>query len=410
MKIRSVTSFVSIHQGELLPQETLQAMLNFNQEIRNVLNESEYQVQSLRCATNPFPEYLDGFSIVEAVGFIKLLEQSLKEIGFDYVSIGSVGTDHLEKYHWIPTILAQTECVFATAKMVPDDQPSVSVTAIKSVASIMKKLSVLEDNGFGNLYFAALAKVPGGIPFLPAAYKNPGEKGLSFALAMESADLAVSAFSSAKNVEEASENYQYQIETKAEGLQNIVTKLGQKHGFSFLGFDFTPAPYILDESSTGNAFEKLTGGAVGDMSSVSAAAFLMTVLDSAKFKRSGFNGLMLPVLEDNVLAKRTAEGKLSLKDLLLFSTVCGTGLDTVPLPGEISEEQLQSILLDVASLAVRLNKPLTARLMPIPRKKAGEMTSFDFPFFTNSRVMSPDCSGLSGLFHSVSEITVKPRF
>ena len=85
---------------------------------------------------------------------------------------------------------------------------------------------------------------------------------------------------------------------------------------------------------------------------------------------------------------------LTVKDLLMYSAVCGTGLDTVPLPGTISSEALQALLLDLTALALRLDKPLTARLMPVPGKKAGEMTEFDFPFFANSRVMAVDAHPL----------------
>jgi len=96
---------------------------------------------------------------------------------------------------------------------------------------------------------------------------------------------------------------------------------------------------------------------------------------------------MLPVLEDAVLAARAGE-TYTVHDLLLYSTVCGTGLDTIPLPGDISERALTGLLLDVAALAVRLDKPLTARLMPIPGKKAGDMTNFDFEYFANGRVLA----------------------
>ena len=89
---------------------------------------------------------------------------------------------------------------------------------------------------------------------------------------------------------------------------------------------------------------------------------------------SSFSGLMLPVLEDSVLAERAAEGTLTIKDLLLYSAVCGTGLDTVPLAGDINANQISSILMDLAALSLRLDKPLTARLMPIPGKKAGDLT------------------------------------
>ena len=55
---------------------------------------------------------------------------------------------------------------------------------------------------------------------------------------------------------------------------------------------------------------------------------------------------------------------------------------------ETTAEAIAAVLLDVATLAVRLQKPLTARLMPIPDKKAGDEIQFDFPFFANSAVMS----------------------
>ena len=109
---------------------------------------------------------------------------------------------------------------------------------------------------------------------------------------------------------------------------------------------------------------------------------------------------MLPVLEDATLAARSREGLFTVNDLLLYSAVCGTGLDTVPLPGDVSEEELAGILLDVATLALRLDKPLTARLMPIPGAKAGDLTEFDFPYFANGRVLDVKGFGSRRLFRA----------
>ncbi len=96
---------------------------------------------------------------------------------------------------------------------------------------------------------------------------------------------------------------------------------------------------------------------------------------------------MLPVLEDATLARRAAAGELALRDLLLYSAVCGVGLDTIPLPGDVSEATLAGILLDVAALSARLRKPLVARLMPLPGLRAGDPTAFDFEYFAPGRVM-----------------------
>jgi uncharacterized protein len=92
----------------------------------------------------------------------------------------------------------------------------------------------------------------------------------------------------------------------------------------------------------------------------------------------GFSGLMLPILEDPVLAKRWSEGTFDLDSLLAYSAVCGTGFDTIPLPGDVSQEQLGRIIGDLASLAFKWHKPLTARLIPAPGKKAGDRTDFNF--------------------------------
>jgi len=77
--------------------------------------------------------------------------------------------------------------------------------------------------------------------------------------------------------------------------------------------------------------------------------------------------------------------------------VCGTGLDTIPLPGDVTADQIAALLLDLSALALRLDKPLTARLMPIPGKKAGDPTDFDFSFFANSKVMTLEADPLTGL-------------
>ncbi len=95
---------------------------------------------------------------------------------------------------------------------------------------------------------------------------------------------------------------------------------------------------------------------------------------------------MVPVLEDNLLAKRWAEGTFTIDSVLAYSAVCGTGLDTIPLPGDVSLDQMERIFSDVASLAVKWNKPLSARLQPIAGKKAGEQTDFNNPSLMNSTI------------------------
>ena len=111
---------------------------------------------------------------------------------------------------------------------------------------------------------------------------------------------------------------------------------------------------------------------------------------------------MFPVLEDEILAKRAAEGRFTVNDLLLYSAVCGTGLDTVPIPGSTQPDEIGAIFLDMAALAITLNKPLTARLMPMPGLAVGEKVSFDFEYFADSCVLPVKNLGAETLFERSS--------
>ena len=81
---------------------------------------------------------------------------------------------------------------------------------------------------------------------------------------------------------------------------------------------------------------------------------------------------MVPVLEDATLALRVCKRRVARQR---FTALCGgvrAGLDCIPLPGDVTQGQLAAVLLDVAALAQRLDKPLMARLLPVPGKAAGD--------------------------------------
>jgi uncharacterized protein (UPF0210 family) len=283
----------------------------------------------------------------------------------------------------------------------------VSLDAVRLCAEVIARAAPLSPDGFANLRFAALANVPPGSPFFPAAYHGSGAP--IFALALQAADLAVMAFSRAASVAQAQADLSSAMQAEAAALESVAARLEDQTGFGFGGIDFSLAPFPQAELSLGTALERLGVPALGLHGSLAAAAILADAMDRAQFRRAGFCGLMLPVLEDAVLAKRAAEGTLGIRDLLLYSAVCGTGLDTVPLPGDTTADEIYPLLLDLACLAQRLDKPLTARLMPIPGKKAGDPTGFDFAYFANSRVMALDARPLDGKLADQGLFKLHPR-
>ena len=169
---------------------------------------------------------------------------------------------------------------------------------------------------------------------------------------------------------------------EAKAAQAIAIKIEATTGWEYAGIDPTPAPGL--DASIGAAMEKYSGAPLGGSGTLTAAFVITDAVRSVLVKHAGYSGLMLPVLEDRRIAQRWSEGTLNMDSLLSYSSVCATGLDTIPLPGDVTEEQLARIIGDVATLAYKWRKPLSARLQPVPGKRPGESSEFKNPFLMNA--------------------------
>ncbi|MCL4562961.1 MAG: DUF711 family protein [Chloroflexi bacterium] len=404
MRIRSITYFVN--PGWPLDQGILKRAGDFSRQARELFTAAGYEVQSARLATIPFPLLLGTAKLSQAPKLAADMQQAAAAQGFDYFSLGPALPQVPEAYSLIPEMLSAAENGFASGSMTTPGE-GVSMQAVHLCAGVIHQAARLSPDGFGNLRFTALANVAHGSPFFPAAY-HQGEQP-SFAIATEAADLAVSAFEGVESLQKGRQNLVDAVETHAQRLEKAAAEMEKSTGVAFGGIDFTLAPFPEDARSFGCAMEKVGIPRIGLAGSLAAAAILADTLDRARFRRTGFSGLMLPVLEDSVLARRAAEGLLTINELLLYSSVCGTGLDTIPLAGDTTPDELAAVLLDLACLGQRLDKPLTARLMPIPGKKAGDPTQFDFSYFANSRVLALAAEPLQGSLAGMETIALQPR-
>ena len=406
MKIRSITVFADVDlDAPAIPLESLGA---FAQSACQAYEGAGYAVQTIRLATSGLAEASRRGGLVERIA---RFEAACLEAGFGYVSLGPADTAAL---HMVPEILRGTRACFLSAHMLDPTTGRIDGETVWAAARTIREAAHV-DEGFGNLRFAALANVAPGTPFFPAAYADG--RGSAFALATEAADLAVDACVAARDAADAHERLTLAIDSHAERLASVARGLDEvvpgRDRPRFLGLDFCLAPYPDPAISIGAALEMLSGQPLGSAGTLAAAGVLADAIDRAEFPpgcpRTGFCGLMLPVLEDPVLAGRSAEGRLRLGELLQWSAVCGTGLDTVPLPGDVSEESLARVLFDVAVLSARLHKPLTARLMPLPGKRAGDPVHFDFPYFADGGVLPLEEGREGGLLRSAAGLGVGAR-
>ncbi|MBN1453336.1 MAG: DUF711 family protein [Anaerolineales bacterium] len=393
MKIRSITYF--FNPGWPLDENKFQLAGRFLADAKSAFEAARYEVQTMRLATVPFPHLLDNH-IEETPKLAEAIEGLMPSIGVEYAALGPAFPNMPGSYEIIPEAISHTQNVFFSGVMA-DKQNGISLEAVRACAGVIVKCAPLTPNGFANLRFAALANVLPGAPFFPAAYHRGDAP--AFSIAAEAADLAVEAFSGQRTLDDGRQTLIAEITKHGKAIARVAQELTRfpfpaSQSPLFGGIDFSLAPFPIDEKSLGGAVEGMGVPMIGLHGSLAAAAILTEAVDRADFPHTGFSGFMQPVLEDSVLAKRAAEGTLTIKDLLLYSAVCGTGLDTVPLPGDVSADQIAALLLDLSALALRLDKPLTARLMPIPGKRAGDPTKFDFAYFANSKVMTLEAGTL----------------
>jgi len=256
-----------------------------------------------------------------------------------------------------------------------------SLTAAEAIVAIASS----SPKGLGNFRFTASANCPPGNPFFPAGYHHGPP---DFSIGLESPLLLKDAFSAASSIDEAKAALKTLLESEMRPIEKIATEIQQEERRDYLGIDVSPAP--SREASIGAAIEALTHSPFGSSSTLTACAAITDVLHSLSIKRCGYSGLMLPILEDPILAARASEGRYSIRELLLYSSVCGTGLDVIPVPGDTATQALANLIRDVAALSVKLHKPLSARLFPVPGKKAGDMVQFNDRVLVDSIVMKLD--------------------
>jgi hypothetical protein len=164
-------------------------------------------------------------------------------------------------------------------------------------------------------------------------------------------------------------------------LDDSAGRVDGETGWAYVGVDLSPQS--AKDESIGAALENLSGHQAGSPEAIASARTITAAMQGVSLKQVGFGAVPLTILEDRRLAQRYSEGHLTIDTLLDYFSAGTTGLDAVPLPGDVTSSQLELIIVNAASQAYRSRKPLALRLLPVARKLAGDRTSFDDPLLSN---------------------------
>ena len=380
-KVRAITGFVRLERSQY--EQQIAAALTVLHKSQNEFEAAGYQIESIRITTQPLAELLAGLSDQDAMTYLKALDDLSAKQNFA-LNIGPAmmrDSDDPRTIRLLAQALSTLSHINASSIIAGDDGMHWKV--IQETAALVRYVSEHSPHSQGNFSFAATAMLAPYSPFYPGSYHTGA--GKQFSIGFEGANVVQQVFAQTHgNMTAATEALTRELTRHSQLADSIGKRVESATGWKYMGVDPTPAP--LADISIGAAIETYTGAKFGSSGTLTAALIITTAVKAVTAKQIGYSGLMIPVMEDKRLAQRWAEGTYDIDSLLAYSAVCGTGLDTIPLPGDISEEQLQKILGDVASLAWKWHKPLSARLLPVQGKKTGEQTAFDDPYLFNTAI------------------------
>ncbi len=378
-KVRAITGFVRLDRATY--QKQIADALVVLRRVKAEFESSGYAVETVRLTTQPVAELVAGMSEEQALVFLGQLDElSVKENFLPNVGPGMLrDTDDPAVMHLLERALSTLPNIEASTIIA--DESGIHWRTIRRTAALVKYVSEHSPRSQGTFNFTTTAMLKPFTPFFPGSYHTGA--GRQFAIGFEGANVVRDIFAKDKgNADAAIADLTVALTKHASVAAAVGKQVAAETGWAYLGVDPTPAP--LGDVSIGAAIEAFTGAKFGSSGTLTAARIITAAVKAVPEKQVGYSGLMVPVMEDKILAQRWAESTYNVDSLLAYSAVCGTGLDTIPLPGNISWEQIERIFGDVASLATKWNKPLSARLQPVANKKPGDQTDFQDPFLFNT--------------------------
>lgn len=397
-KVRTVTTFLTLNKNKSTWKDAILKASQFCNDLSSKFMKNDYTVQSIRIVTNAFGEYLNTSSLENAKEDLKYISNLLNSIDAQNLrirfAIGEAKTN--EEIALLPELIRDFgDLCNACVNVKMDEFGVLDNQTIDLSSQVVQKISKITPRGEGNFNFTVNFNCKSLIPYFPASYHNSSDENC-FVVGLETPDLLVAVLkefnSTCKdlNHNEKFRNY-YKIMSHAlqyhvDNIKNIIDDF-DSNDFIFRGIDSSAAP-SKNCSSMCEVYEELGVEYFGASGSVEVSSLLTKVFKTLKnVKLVGFSGLMLAVTEDIGLANGTIKEQYDLRSLLTYSSVCGIGLDTVPIPGDVSLEKLNAIMRDTGTMAFRLNKPLTVRVFPVPDKIAGDMTAFESDDLCNCKIL-----------------------
>ncbi len=381
-----------------------------------VSNKYGIPVVNKRIALSPVSALAAGGGEQAFLRVAHTLDEAAEEVGVDLVggftALVQKGMTTAEKalINAVPAALSETNRVCAGVN-VASTAAGINVDAINLVARKVLELAAktADRGGFGAAKFVVFANVPEDNPFMAGAYLGYGEPECVVNIGVsgpgvikraverlcqqdESVDLG--------DVAETIKTTAFRVTRVGELIgREVAAKVGAE--FGIVDLSLAPTPRVGD--SVGEILQAIGVNRIGAPGSTAAVALLNDAVKKgglfASSSVGGLSGAFIPVSEDSALSRAVKDGHLTLEKLEAMTSVCSVGLDMVPIPGDTDADTLAALIADEMSIGVINRKTTSARIVPVPGKKAGEMVVFGGLFGESVvmpvRAVGPACKFVS---------------
>lgn len=407
-RVRTVTFFKHL---ESLPvsddswRSLVELMLSELQLIRRHIESRGISVQMIRLATN-IMEHLVSEPFDDMIEKAVRFEKGAVESGLPVLNLGTIrDRNFIHKMHGLSGLMRHLQTSFFSVSWADN-------FGMAEALALSREIIAMEKNEPGsNFRFGIIFNCMGGIPYFPAAYADTSHINGAFALGIENSHLLQHCYQKAQEVCKQvdpmngpcpmgvlEDTIIKRFTEVLQPLENCVMSAATDDTIEYLGIDTSIAPDLggpnhnMEKCLTMLPCNGLPSSIHRPWSAGTAATIdvITRSIKSLDLKKCGYCGVMLPVLENDSLAAAAEREELTIQKLLLYSNMCGVGLDVLPVPGTGVEAQyrIAALLLDVAAISNRHKKPLSVRLLPVFDSSPGQKTNFDFnPYIINGTVM-----------------------
>ena len=400
VRVRTVTAFVNMPTERAQWQASLMQAKQQCDAVADAIEAQGYRVQSIRIVSNPFGEFINVCGIDSALADLQHITQLLSAIntGARRIRFAIGEARNAQEVALLPQLIAAYgDLCNACVNIDLDEHGFLQTELLAHSVQAIQEIARTTPRGEGNFNFTVNFNCAPGIPYFPASYHRGQHHG-ALVLGLETPDLMVADLQALQAQRQqldhaawfrlAFERLSQSLTEHATAIQRCADGVKLADGWRIAGMDTSAAPSKSCASMV-DVYQLLGVPYFGASGTVEASALLTRVFKSIQgVTPIGFSGLMLAVTEDQGLAQASLNNAFDIRALLTYSSVCGIGLDTVPVPGDSSNEQIAAIMRDTGTMAYRLNKPLTVRLFPVPGLKAGDKTAFESDDLCNCAVLA----------------------